>query len=160
MITQTPVVPGRSPPRTVTVALPPPSVSIPVKSVPGSPGPQVADDGRGSWIRPTSKWVPGLAPSNRCTSAIALDPAMCITVEPEPSTGRYSEGALVTRLKSQRRRSLFKGTLVPPSAAAVPIPNVVTGEIATVIAAAHVPNRVSVRIGPHFHFLVVARSGN
>src|ERR1700758_2977535 len=96
---------------TVTVPLPAPSVSIPVKAVPGSPGPQVADDGRGSSIRPTSKWAPGLGASTRCTSAIAFDPDVDIRAEPVPRSGRDSGAAVVTRLKSQSRGSLFKETL-------------------------------------------------
>ena len=83
-----------------------------------------------------------------------------MTAEPEPSRGRSSTDAKVEMLKSQRRRSLCRGTLVVPSAAAVPISNVVTGEIATMIAAAHVPNRVAVRIGPPFSLLFVSQSGN
>src|SRR5271166_1397511 len=125
-------------------------MSRPVYAVPGSPGPQVADDDRGARIRPTSKCVPGALVSTNSTFATTLDPLLWITAEPLAKLTNGTTGDVPTGLKSQFLSAPRKGTRVGPpplgEAAAMSTASVIAGEVTNVIAAANVPNFVSVRI--------------
>src|SRR5271163_648314 len=70
-----------------------------------------------------------------------------MTAVPVPRPGCGTIGSVLIRLKSQRRRSLSRTTMVPASAAALVISTVVTGVITAVSAAPHAPTRAQVCIG-------------
>src|ERR1700712_5262942 len=106
-MTKTPVAPCRIGAVMVTFAVPDGSVSKVANVVPGSPGPQVADDGRGTWIRPTSKCAPGWLEKVMCTSAVTVDPELRMLAVPRPTVVRGTCCWVATKLKSQFRRSGF-----------------------------------------------------
>src|SRR3954464_10366942 len=142
---KTPVVPCRIGAVMVTLAVPDGSVSRLVYVVPGSPGSQVADDGRGTWIRPASKWAPGWLEKVICTAATPADPEVRISAVPRPTVVRGTCCEVVTKLKSQFRRSELIG--IGAAAVAIPAPSpkaeVKPEVVMTAIAVADFPTRLN-----------------
>ena len=72
----------------------------------GTSGPQVAEDGRGTWIRPMSKCAPGWLEIYMCTSAVTVEPELWISAVPCPIVTRGSccEVATGTTMNAETSR--------------------------------------------------------